>query len=330
MKKNGKPVLHLNNRALNNMKRNACILLLSAATLFACKENNPEQAAAEAAEVYSMLGLEYFAPTAPNPKLDSNLKAAQLKFDADPSEENYIWLGRRHAYLTHYNKAIAIFTEGLEKYPNSYKLYRHRGHRYISQRKFDAAIADFTKASELMPATPLEIEPDGIPNKINQPLSTTQFNVWYHLGLAHYLKGEFEPAAQAYLSCMTVSNHDDLVTATTDWLYMTYRRQGKTQAAIKLLEQITPSMTIVENDSYFKRLLLYKGLLPVDSVLNVSNAAPDADLALATQGYGVGNWYLYNGDTAQSISIFERVVGGKHFSAFGFIAAEADLARFRE
>ncbi|MBX2914657.1 MAG: tetratricopeptide repeat protein [Cyclobacteriaceae bacterium] len=309
------------------MKRLSIFLLVVVA--FACKENNPEQASAEAAEVYSLLGLEYYAPTAPNAKLDSNLAIAQRNFDADPSEENYIWLGRRLAYKVKYNKAIDVFTKGIEQYPNSYKLYRHRGHRYLSQRKFDAAIEDFTKAAELMPATPLELEPDGVPNKINKPLSTTQFNVWYHLGLAHYLKGEFDKAEQAYLKCMEVSDNDDLITATVDWLYMTYRRQGKTAEAQKLLEKITPNMTIVENDSYFKRLKLYQKKLPVDSVLNVSNTANDADLALATQGYGVGNWYLYNGDTAQAIAVFERVVGGKHFSAFGFIAAEAELARLR-
>ncbi|MCW5909530.1 MAG: tetratricopeptide repeat protein [Cyclobacteriaceae bacterium] len=310
------------------MKRIYILLIIIIAAV-ACKENNPEQAAAEAAEVYSLLGLEYYAPAEPNPKLDSNLAVAQKNFDADPSEENYIWLGRRLAYLTRYNRAIDVFTEGIEKYPGSYKLYRHRGHRYISQRKLDAAIADFTKAAELMPAAPPEIEPDGVPNKINKPLSTTQFNVWYHLGLAHYLKGEWDKAEQAYLECMDVSDNDDLIAATADWLYMTYRRQGKTEEAKLVLEKITPGMTIVENNSYFKRLNLYKGNLPVDSVLNVSSAAADADLALATQGYGVGNWYLYTGDTAQAISVFERVVQGKHFSAFGFIAAEADLARMK-
>lgn len=309
------------------MKR-ICVLLLAGA-LVACKENNPKQAAAEAAEVYSLLGLEYYAPTEPNAKLDSNLAVAQKNFEADPSEENYIWLGRRLAYKVKYNQAIEVFTNGIEQYPNSYKLYRHRGHRYLSQRKFDAAIEDFEKAAEQMPAAPVEIEPDGVPNKINQPLSSTQFNVWYHLGLAHYLKGEFDKAEQAYLKCMEVSDNDDLITATVDWLYMTYRRQGKTEEATKLLEKITPDMTIVENDSYYKRLKLYQGVLPVDSVLNVNSTNSDVDLALATQGYGVGNWYLYNGDTAQAISVFERVVGGKHFSAFGFIAAEADLARLR-
>ncbi len=294
----------------------------------ACSSTS-ENIAAEP-EVYSLLGEEYFAPTEVNPKLDSNLAVARKIFDKDPSEENYIWLGRRTAYLTRYNEAINIFSEGIDLYPNSYRLYRHRGHRYISQRKFDAAIADLKKAAELMKDVPLEIEPDGQPNKLNQPLSSTQFNVWYHLGLAHYLKSEYDLAEEAYLECMNVSNNDDLITATVDWLYMTYCREGKKQEARKLLTMINNTMIIIENDSYFNRLNLYKGKLPVDSVLSVNTSSEDADLALATQGYGVGNWYLYQGDSSHAVEIFDRVMNGKHFSAFGFIAAEADMARLRK
>jgi tetratricopeptide (TPR) repeat protein len=304
------------------------ILSLSLLTLyiFGCSSNS-EQIEYEEPEIYSLLGKEYFAPTETDPKLDSNLAVARKNFEGDPSEDNYIWLGRRTAYLTRYNEAIEIFNQGIEKFPDSYRLYRHRGHRYISQRKFDAAIEDLKKASELMQGVPNEIEPDGQPNKLNKPLSSIQFNVWYHLGLAHYLKGEFDLAEKAYLECLKVSDNDDLITATVDWLYMTYRREGKPEEAAKLLEKITDAMNIIENDSYFKRLNLYKGKVPVDSVLSVSNSTEDEELALATQGYGVGNWYLYNGDTTQAISVFERVMNGNHFSAFGFIAAEADLAR---
>ena len=309
--------------------KNVSILTFFTLLLFGCG-NSSEQVDYNEPEVYSLLGAEYFAPTELNPKLDSNLAIARKNFEADPSEENYIWLGRRTAYLTYYNEAIDLFSEGIDKFPNSYRLYRHRGHRYISQRKFDAAIADLKKASELMQGAPIEIEPDGQPNKINQPLSSTQFNVWYHLGLAYYLKGEFDLAEKAYLECMNVSNNDDLITATVDWLYMTYRREGKTEEARKVLEKITDKMTIIENDSYFKRLNLYKGKLPVDSVLSVNTSNEDVELAMATQGYGVGNWYLCKGDTSMALGIFERVVNGKHFSAFGFIAAEADLARSRK
>ncbi len=275
-------------------------------------------------------GKEYFKPersAAAQARLDSNLNVARKNFEADPSEDNYVWLGRREGYLYHYKEAISILTEGLEKYPNSYKLFRHRGHRYISIREFNKAIADLQMAASLMPPQPLEIEPDGAPNKLNQPLSNVQFNVWYHLGLAHYLKGDFESAEKAYLQCLDVSDNDDLLTATADWLYMTYRRMNEPEQAAKVLELIREEMNIIENDSYHLRLQMYKGMLPPDDLLKVSGEHDDIDLALATQGYGVGNWYLCEGDTTRAVEIFRQVTAGKHFAAFGFIAAEVDLLR---
>jgi tetratricopeptide (TPR) repeat protein len=262
-------------------------------------------------------------------RLDSSLNVAQENFNDRPNEENYIWLGRREAYLYNYNRAIEIFSEGIEKFPESYKLYRHRGHRYITIREFDKAVADLQKAASLMPAKPLEIEPDGQPNKLNIPLSSTQFNVWYHLGLAHYLRGDFASASMAYMQCMGTSNNDDLMTATVDWLYMTYRRMGREHDANALLALIREDMKIIENDSYYLRLKVYKGLVEPDSLLNVSASSEAADLAIATQGYGLGNWYLCKGDTVKANEIFTRVVNGKHFSSFGFIAAEVELQRLK-
>ena len=51
------------------------------------------------------------------------------------------------------------------------------------------------------------------------------------------------------------------------------------------------------------------------------------DIQIATQGYGVGNWYLVNGDHASAVDIFKKVLAGKATTAFGFIAAEADVKR---
>ncbi len=280
----------------------------------------------------SLAGKEFFEPERSEKaqaKLDSNLRVAQQKFIIDPTEENYIWLGRRLAYLSKYAEAIEVFSKGIVKYPNSYQLYRHRGHRYISTRLFDKAIEDFNSAAHLMEGLPIEIEADGQPNKIDTPLSNTQFNVWYHLGLAYYLNWDFKNAAKAYAACMKVSNNDDLICATTDWMYMTYRRLGEEEKANALLERITEDMKIIENDSYFERLMMYKGLRAPDQVLNIGPDNLDPDLTLATQGYGVGNWYLYNQDTAKATEIFNKVISGKHFSAFGFVAAEADLYRLK-
>lgn len=259
--------------------------------------------------------------------LRKNLQDAKAKFDKDPSEENYIWYGRREGYLLHLQKAVDIYTEGIEAYPDSYRLYRHRAHRYISLRDFDNAILDGIKAAELMEGKPVESEPDGSPNKLNIPKSTTQSNVWYHLGLAYYLKGEYANAAKAYEECMKFSDNDDLLVATSDWLYMTYQRLGRKAEADSLLTNINSQMSIIENESYHKRLLMYKGEYQPELLLAVEQGGVAPDIALATQGYGVGNWYLIQGDTTKAIDLFKRVVEGTSFAAFGFIAAEADLQR---
>lgn len=309
--------------------RKLIVLSLPLLVVFGCGQKQEEQTE-KAPEVVSLLGKTFYEPERSpeaQARLDSNLQVAEKNFLKDPSEENYIWYARRLGYLSRFNDAIEILSQGLEKYPDSYRLLRHRGHRYISMRLFDRAIDDLTRASQLMTPWPPEIEPDGAPNKMNIPLSSTQFNIWYHLGLAHYLKGDFEKAEQAYIECLKVSNNDDLLVATIDWFYMTYRREGKDELAKGLLGNITDSMNIIENDSYYKRLQMYQGKLQPEQLLTVDPEADDYDLSLATQGYGVGNWYLYNGDTTKAIDIFEKVVAGKSFASFGFIAAEAELAR---
>jgi hypothetical protein len=42
----------------------------------------------------------------------------------------------------------------------------------------------------------------------------------------------------------------------------------------------------------------------------------------------VGNWHFYNDDVERALEVFRAVVDGDAWAAFGFIAAEAELARF--
>lgn len=256
---------------------------------------------------------------------EKNYEEAMKAFEADPQNiDKLIWVGRRLGYLGRFDEAIAVYTKGIGMAPKDARLYRHRGHRYISTRRYTLAIADFEEAAKLQRGKKDEIEPDGQPNKLNKPLSTLQFNIYYHLGLAHYLRGDFDSALSAYEECMKRSrNNDDSLVATSDWLYMTLRRLGKKGAAEKVLGPIQPNMNIIENMSYHNRLLMYKGLKKPEDLLS-DNA--DA-LTLATQGYGVGNWYLYNGETEKARNVFEKVVAGPQKAAFGYIAAEVELER---
>ncbi len=283
---------------------------------------------AQTPEATSLLGKPLVSAAVSNAKLIANYEAAKKDYDAAPQDaEKLIWLGRRLGYLGRYQEAITVFTRGIELDAKNPKFFRHRGHRYLTTRQINKAIADFEKAAELTKGKPDEIEPDGQPNRLNKPLSTLQFNIWYHLGLAHYLKADWAKALQAYEECMKRSrNNDDSLVATSDWLYMTLKRMGRDAAAAKVLEPVSEKMTIIENTSYWNRLLMYKGLRTPESVLDPAGAD---DLAMATQGYGVGNWYLYNGQAAKAKEIFERVVAGKQWAAFGYLAAEAELARLK-
>ncbi|MEP7117605.1 MAG: tetratricopeptide repeat protein, partial [Acidobacteriota bacterium] len=266
-------------------------------------------------------------PEADRTKLEANLKAAQDDLATAPdSADALVWVGRRQAYLWHYRDAIATFTQGIERFPNDPRFYRHRGHRYLTVRNFDGAVADLEKAAALIKGEPDEIEPDGAPNAAGKPRSTLQFNIWYHLGLAYYLKGDHANARRAYDECLKVSDNDDSITAITDWQWMNYMRMGDKVAAAKVLARITPKMDILENASYHKRLLMYKGLEKVETLLDTANAD---DLTIATQGYGVGNYYFVMGDEAKAKEIFDRVLAGKQWAAFGYIAAEVDRSKMQ-
>jgi tetratricopeptide (TPR) repeat protein len=299
----------------------SCVLL-AGVSLVAQSPTSPRQA-----EAVSLAGVRLYPPD-PLPNratLEADLALAEsVTSTAQP--EAMITIGRRHAYLWHYREAIDWFTKGIARYPTDARMYRHRGHRYITTRKFDLARADLEKAVALIEGTQDAVEPDGAPNPSGIPRSTLHFNVWYHLGLTYYLQGDFAKAVDAYRACLRVSKNDDALVATSDWLWMALMRLGRKDEAAKVLERITPTMEILENDAYHRRLLMYKGVDTPEALLQAGNA--DAT-TIATQGYGVGNYFLVTGDRDRARRVFAQVTAGPGWNAFGFIAAEADLARMR-
>jgi tetratricopeptide (TPR) repeat protein len=258
-------------------------------------------------EVISLLGKKLYAEPATGDqlkKLQDELRNAMRQVELNPDDpEALILYGRRLAYLWRYHDAIDIYSKGIEKYPDHAMLYRHRGHRYISVREFKKAVDDLTLASQL---------------------DDRSFDIWYHLGLAHYLLGEFEKASSAYESCLKVSEDDDSKIAVSNWLYITLRRLGRIEEAAKILGWITEGMEIEENQSYYDLLLLYKGIKTEDEISVLVEAS---DLDLATIGYGLGCWFLYNGKSDKARAIFYKIVNTNYWPAFGFIAAESELYR---
>ncbi len=283
-------------------------------------------------EATSLLGKPLYAaeqPAEARAKLEENLAAAKKEFDKDPANADAaIWVGRRTAYLGRFRDAIDVYSAAIARHPSEPRLLRHRGHRYVSVREFDKAIADLSKAASLVANRPDEVEPDGQPNSRGIPTSTLKTNIYYHLGLAHYLKGDFAKAADAYGHCMEHSKNADMQVATAHWQYMTLRRLSRDDAARKVLAPISASMEVFENGSYHKLLLMYKGETTPEALMET---VKKGGLDGATIGYGVANWHFYNGRKDQARQILQQIVDANatQWASFGYVASEAELARMR-
>jgi tetratricopeptide (TPR) repeat protein len=278
-------------------------------------------------EAISFLGDTLFAPELGVDeflRFDSLLVDAKATYADDSTDLNaIIWYGRRLAYLHRYREAIRVFSNGITRHPASPELYRHRAHRFITIRRPDLAIQDLEYAARLAKGRKMEIEPDGIPNKLDIPLSNLHFNIYYHLGLARYLNAEYPQAITSFESCMDYSDNPDLVVATTYWLYLSYLRGGRMSQADSVLTTIRPYMEIIENQAYLLRLLEFKGTEDGPS----ASEAQDDPIGYATSNYGRSCWLDVHGRNADAAAIRHQILSLSAWHAFGYIAAEADSAR---
>jgi tetratricopeptide (TPR) repeat protein len=255
-------------------------------------------------------------------KRERALADARAELDADPGNaDRAIWVGRRLGYLGRFREAIAVFTAAIAKHPGDARLYRHRGHRHITLRQFDRAIADLARAAELRRDKADEIEPDGMPNPSNIPTSTLHGNIYYHLALAHYLTGNFAASERDFGIALDIATNDDSRVAAGYWLYLAQRRQQRDSVASALLAKLPARPELLENHAYNELLRLFRAEAKPDEL------AHSTDLDRDTIGYGVAMWRLLGGEADAAAAELRTIVARGNWPAFGAIAAEAELAR---
>jgi tetratricopeptide (TPR) repeat protein len=227
-------------------------------------------------------------------KLQAARVAARENVDrSDPLPE--IWVGRRLAYLGRFDEAIEHYSTLLERHPQESRILRHRGHRYISLRQLDAAIADLTRAAELERGRADRVEPDGLPSDLDEALTS------------------FE-------RCRELSANDDMLVATAHWLHMIQRRLGRDEANAALCRALDRPLEILENDGYQTLLELYCGSVEWDdSALDLSNDAI---------AYGVARW-LRDRDAPEAERLYRQILDRAPSYSFGAIAADELIGRQR-
>ena len=304
------------------MNLNYINLIFIFQVLISCNINqnkNNDYLPSQTTETITLLGDTLRSLKLKEGKSLNQYKSAQKSYFKNLNDpESLIWYGRRTAYLGYYQEAINLFSKGIEKYPNDPRFYRHRGHRFISTRQYEKATQDFQKAIELIDGNIDQIEPDGLPNKKNIPLTTLHGNIWYHLGLVYYLKNDMKNALKAYSNRSVTHKYDDNIVSSTHWLYMINRRLGNIKIADSLINNINKEMNIIENMSYYQSCLFYKGEIE-ESDINID------DVAL----YSLANWYMYEKkDTSNAKKYYKKLLEKGNPYSFAYIAGESDWVKY--
>lgn len=254
---------------------------------------------AQAVQYRSPAGVEYrsLADT-------GGIARAESAVTADPRNvEKLLALGLAQAGMMQYREAIGTFTRAIALAPNNPVLYRWRGHRYLSLREFERARADLERGLAL---------------------DSLCYGCLYHLGIVRYVGGDFAGAANAFQRALPIAPDSGEFAGSVDWLWSSLSRAGRAADARAVLDRHADAITA--KNAYERRVQLYRGRIGPEAVIT---PADTAGVQAATLSYGLGNWYLIRGDTAQARRWFDRAVRTTGWPAFGFIAAEAELRRLR-
>lgn len=261
------------------------------------------------------------AAAAPSRDLLAEAKAA---WERNPQNvDSIIWYGRRVGYTGAFAEAVAIYSEGLRLHPNDARLLRHRGHRYISLRDFPAAISDLTRARDLVVGRADEIEPDGQPNARGIPTSTLHSNIRYHLALAHFVTGDLGTSAALWEEDAKLSPNVDQRVASTYWWVVSAALMGNSEVVRDALAPVRANWDVIENGSYHRLLLFFRGDLAEDALLSERSTA----LELQTIGNGIAQWHLAQGRRRPAETMLRRVLASGPSASFGYIAVEATAAK---
>jgi tetratricopeptide (TPR) repeat protein len=211
---------------------------------------------------------------------------------------------RSLAGLRRYDDAVGACGMAVRIQPDSAEALRDRGHYFLNLGQVEAGLADLQKADTL---------------------ARGDRGVFYHLGLAYYLKGDFANAARTYERCVNASTTDSARIECQAWLLPSLLRAGRRQDARSLLASVTNVPVPGHAALYLDRLLLFKGLRTEADLL--ATISTEGAVTEATVGYTLGVWHLLNGRPDPARKYFQRSIDSGLLTSWGGRASEAELRR---
>jgi tetratricopeptide (TPR) repeat protein len=304
----------------------ACWLVI----LAGCSQESGEVAERQQAQVADDRPIEgrsfagqplYRNPVAPDrvAVLESQIAAFESKDEL--SEDEYIQLGRLYTAANRFRDTIDVYTRGLEDHPDSFKLRRHRGHRYINVRELDKAIVDLERALALIGDEHNDVLEY---NAGGDATATYEHWVHYHIGLYHYLNGNWKEAAEAYRKCVDTATTNSVLVGATDWLYNAYQKGGMPEEAEAAIATIPVNFDTNQEHPYFKRVMVYKGQWKPEVLMDINKPAEDWNATDITVGYGVANWLRFRGDPDAAESIHRKILQTPYWNAWAYVVTDKE------
>lgn len=274
--------------------------------------------------------------------------------------ERYVLAARLVSYLGDRAQALVILTDGLAEHPGDLRLLHQRGTMRLITRSLTQARDDFEAAVRhdgddasdtyreqvvgdvlalvLEPHTPdlgsasaRSVDAGG---QVPAAHGSVRTGAWLHLGVTHYLLGDYAAAAQALDQARQLARAPHQKLAAVDWLYLSLYRSGQREAAQAVVDDLdwdaerlggAASTTARSLEQcYVQRLRLYRGEARPEELLR---ATSNEGIDVATLGYGVGVWYQCRGYTDAAARTFERILEVGDPTTMGYLAAETERNR---
>lgn len=284
------------------------------------------------AETVSLLGDTLYSPpldAAGGPARVRRLQEARAAAEKHPDDVGItIEFSRSTVAMGRLREAVAILSKAAELNFNDVRLYRERGEVLLRLRQLDLAIRDFRKAGLIGLETSMLPEPGELDAASGGGLTTLQFQVALHLGIALYCQGDFTAARQAFVQAGNQAITPNTRARAVLWLFFAERRIGDGSSARDLLNLVQPEWAERGLSAELQLLFAYKGLIPSDSIQLRATTAQGTVRALFS--YGIAYYLLLQpGRRAEAEQWLDQARTVPDWTDLAALAAEADLVRLR-
>ena len=209
---------------------------------------------------------------------------------------------RTLARLTRHEDAVAACGEAVRLDPQNWEAIRDRGHYLINLNRVEAGLADMEKAAAMKQG---------------------DYQIDYHLGLAHFIRGDYAKAVPVWQACVKDAPEPANKVACYAWLYPSLHKAGRGEDAARALDEAL-AIEVKPDTAYLNRLMLFKGTLSEEEAVKQMEANP---LQQATVGFSIGLWHELNGRADKAREYYQKATASEARTAFGHVAATNALSR---